>query len=356
MVLKGDAGNDRLIGTPFNDELHGGTGSDTFPERGLDLFFDGPGYNDKVVLIEINDLDVMITDTRFITGKILGDGLIQVVTTVDGLDEVESQLIESNLKSGHFTLKYNNTTRVNIAYNAEAEDVEGALRGIILNSTLEFPGRVLEMPIVLIFGRYIFRSDGSPMPGLYMISSDNDNVSVVRSPESDLTRVEKQGTHSGADGTFRLGFGDGVNAVVTTGAISYKATANQMETALEALDGVGNVKVETHPTNRTEDGSEPYTWNITFEKSEKVRGYNVNQLLVIENNLTSGGAVSSLPLESELEATVRENNPNVGIPDNLNRFKAGATVENLKGIFEIAYITGSVPETLWSSADRVVQL
>ena len=86
------------------------------------------------VICPFNDLDVMITDTRFITGKILGDGLIQVVTTVDGLDEVESQLIESNLKSGHFTLKYNNTTRVDIAYNAEAEDVEVALRGIILNS------------------------------------------------------------------------------------------------------------------------------------------------------------------------------------------------------------------------------
>ena len=83
-----------------------------------------------------------------------------------------------------------------------------------------------------------------------------------------------------------------------------------------------------------------HIWKIKFEESKGVRGLNVNQLVVIENDLRSGGVISGLPTRSELEAAVRENNQSGSSTSRINRFQEGATVENIKGIFEKSHHHG----------------
>ena len=70
--LVGGDGNDRLIGTPFNDVLDSGTGSDTVTGgAGLDQFFDASTLvTDVDTLIETQDLDMALFGNYFVTGSI----------------------------------------------------------------------------------------------------------------------------------------------------------------------------------------------------------------------------------------------------------------------------------------------
>ena len=68
--------------------------------------------------------------------------------------------------------------------------------------------------------------------------------------------------------------------------------------------------------------------------------------MVSENALTPGGVISSLPSELELRETVAEDDPEVGIPDRLDRFQGDAVVENLGGIFEVAVVTGGASRNI----------
>ena len=294
VVLEGGEGDDRLIGSPFNDILKGGTGSDTFTGgQGLDLFFDSStDASDEDVLIESNDLDVMITDSTFITGNIVGDGLIQIVTVQDGLDKVESQRITSTLGSGSFKLTYNSQTTDDISYNAKAEKVEEALKN--LSSAEDLRVSQKSSGTIHVWEVTFLGPSGAPKPGDYAISSNSANVTLAVVEESGVTKTETQRvTHSGSSGTFVLGFSNGSRTsdgnllVEQTEPIAYNASAEDMEAKLESLTSVniGTLSVTTYPVTRNGTDSEPYTWKIKFEESKGVRGLNVNQLVVVENNL-----------------------------------------------------------------------
>ena len=75
LTLDGGTGDDQLIGSPFNDVLKSGAGSDTVTGGlGLDQFFDAstsPGDIDT--LLERQDLDMSLFDDTFVTGRILAD-------------------------------------------------------------------------------------------------------------------------------------------------------------------------------------------------------------------------------------------------------------------------------------------
>ena len=65
------AGNDRLIGSPWNDLLDGGTGSDRYTGGdGLDTFFDDSPASDVDVLVESFDRDMGLFDDTFTLGSV----------------------------------------------------------------------------------------------------------------------------------------------------------------------------------------------------------------------------------------------------------------------------------------------
>ena len=73
--LEGGAGIDRLIGTPFDDDLDGGAGGDFYTGgAGLDTFTDTGGTaSDTDTLVETQDLDMGLFVDTFVTGRILTD-------------------------------------------------------------------------------------------------------------------------------------------------------------------------------------------------------------------------------------------------------------------------------------------
>ena len=84
VTLIGGAGNDRLVGTPFDDVLDGGTGSDTYTGgEGLDVFRDA-----------------------------------------------QVQRIQHGATGGTFTITFDGQTTAALAWNATAADVESALEAL----------------------------------------------------------------------------------------------------------------------------------------------------------------------------------------------------------------------------------
>ena len=73
VTLRGNTGDDTLIGSPFNDVLDGGTGSDRFTGGpGLDTFLDGSlaGSGDIDTLVENFDQDMSLFQDTFIVGEL----------------------------------------------------------------------------------------------------------------------------------------------------------------------------------------------------------------------------------------------------------------------------------------------
>ena len=94
LVLRGEAGNDTLVGSRYNDVLDGGhtgvittaDGNDTFTGgAGRDTFFDAGGSD---TLVESNDFDMGIYNNLFITG-LVGASNVDFVDTVANPATVE---------------------------------------------------------------------------------------------------------------------------------------------------------------------------------------------------------------------------------------------------------------------------
>ena len=73
VTLRGEANDDRLIGTPFDDVLDGGSGNDRVTGGfGRDSFADAGGTD---TLIETFDSDVGLYDNLFVVGVVAGNGV-----------------------------------------------------------------------------------------------------------------------------------------------------------------------------------------------------------------------------------------------------------------------------------------
>ena len=91
VTLIGGEGNDRLIGTPFDDVLDSGLGDDTVTGgQGRDVFVDAGGFD---TLVECLDADMSIFDDAFIVGSLLGsDGFPFSPAEVQGESALEEQI------------------------------------------------------------------------------------------------------------------------------------------------------------------------------------------------------------------------------------------------------------------------
>ena len=365
VTLIGGAGNDRLVGTPFDDVLNGGADNDTYTGGdGFDQFFDTDGYD---TLVENQDLDMLITDSTFVTGNIIGDGMIQILNRLDGFDRNEVQQITFSGISGSFKLGYKRETTDLINFNftpsgdrakvtnTSADDIEAALLTLTTVSAV----RVTQESVGTnnIWEVAFLGATGQVVPGDASQSatpSGNDSaltasdvsggsLGIIRVVKGAETVVETQRiVHSGAGGTFTLIFDDGTSTAETA-LIDWDTTAQELEDALNALTGsvgIGTVSVANVP-------DQDNNWLITFNASED-RPQNVLLLRVGQNNLEAGGVISSLPTEAELRETAKAVDPTVGIPDAFDRYASGAIVESLKNIFESARITGGLSRNLIS--------
>ncbi|MDP2955928.1 MAG: hypothetical protein Q8N53_05880, partial [Longimicrobiales bacterium] len=71
MEFYGETGSDTLIGTPYNDLLDSGLGTDTVTGgAGTDTFLDAGGVD---TLVEYQDVDMSLFNNYFFAGKIVGD-------------------------------------------------------------------------------------------------------------------------------------------------------------------------------------------------------------------------------------------------------------------------------------------
>ncbi|HSF97125.1 MAG TPA: calcium-binding protein, partial [Ornithinibacter sp.] len=83
VTLRGEANDDRLIGTPFDDVLDGGSGNDRVTGGfGLDTFEDAGGTD---TLIETFDADIGLYDNLFVVGVVAGNGVDFTSGTVEDL-------------------------------------------------------------------------------------------------------------------------------------------------------------------------------------------------------------------------------------------------------------------------------
>ncbi|MDB4265389.1 hypothetical protein N9891_01425, partial [bacterium] len=365
VTLIGGLGNDRLVGTPFADVLNGGLGDDTYTGGdGLDQFFDAGGFD---TLVENQDRDIVITDSTFVTGSILGDGTIQILNRLDGFDREEVQQISFSGISGSFRLSYKGATTDLISFdftpsgdpalvtNTSADDIEAALLQLPsvanVRVTQESVGtnNIWEVAFLGATGQVIpgdASQSATPVGNDSALSASNvsgGTLGIVRVVKDAETVVETQRiVHSGAGGTFTLVYDDGTSTAETA-PINWNATAQELQNALNALSGsvaIGTVTVANVPDQEN-------NWLITFNTSAD-RPQNVLLLRVGENNLEAGGIISSLPTEAELRETAKAVDPTVGIPDAFDRFAGGAIVEDLKNIFEAARITGGLSRNLIS--------
>ena len=126
LTLDAGEGNNRIIGSPFNDVLKAGAGNDTFTGGpGLDTFTDTGGSN---TLIETNDADVFLSNDKFVVGQIIGDNggafAPQAMLTEPQLEDTVNNQDDPNLtfpnRGGRF------------ANGAIVEDLNGQFQTVLL--------------------------------------------------------------------------------------------------------------------------------------------------------------------------------------------------------------------------------
>ncbi|HEX7949352.1 MAG TPA: hypothetical protein VF494_03305, partial [Candidatus Limnocylindrales bacterium] len=77
-----------------------------------------------------------------------------------------------------------------------------------------------------------------------------------------------------------------------------------------------------------------------MEKRETIALDGRTQQQVKDSGLVPGGTIGNSPSAAELAQTFHEDNPTMALPDQADRYAAGAVVENLGSIFENAQISG----------------
>lgn len=347
LTLIGGSGDDRLIGTPFEDVLDSGTGSDTVTGgESRDIFLDAslPGSGDVDTLVERFDADITLTDSTLITGEILGDGRVQIITVTDGIQAgPEIQRVQHSATGGTFKLIFDGEATDDIAYNAPAAVVEFRLQSLpdIADVAVTRTGdgsekRPYTWTIAFIDA---LNSGGDPIdvPALEVDAADltpvnaQATVAVIEDAvtlDDDIPEVQRI-THSGAGGSFELFFDILPDDTIS---VPYNATAGQLDALLESLEAMGHVQVTRVTTT-------PYTWEITFftEDNEPAR---MPQLRAEDGSLQPGGLIGNSPTEAELDQTFNEDDPIMRLLDTADRYRAGAIVEDLKSIFEVAEISG----------------
>ncbi|HEX4527586.1 MAG TPA: hypothetical protein VH108_12695 [Gaiellaceae bacterium] len=341
VTLIGGAGNDRLIGTPFNDVLNSGDGNDVVTGgEGLDTFIDSGGID---TLIESFDTDIGLFDSTLVEGHILGDGKAQVITMMDGVTaSPEVQRIQHQATGGSFKLIYGTpspaTTTAAIAFDASGATVMSALVaiGAPVASVVAAPHTVNGVTTytwTVTFSNHadqpILQADSSSLTAPAGVSTAVVvNTTQPAVADADAVAEVQRITHSGAGGTFAiyLDSNPSIRAVVP-----WNVTAAALQTALNTTLGL-HTTVALRPSDST-------TWEITFRNAAG-DGIAMPQLRVDDTNLTPGGTIHDSPTQAELQATFNEDNPTMRLQDTGDRYAAGATVENLKGIFENAVING----------------
>ena len=87
--------------------------------------------------------------------------------------------------------------------------------------------------------------------------------------------------------------------------------------------------------------NKPWSWEITFRDNTAAhRPLAMPQLRADDTALTPGGVIGNSATADELSESFKEDDPSMRLPDAGDRYAAGAVVEDLRGIFEKASISG----------------
>ena len=303
---------------------------------------------DYDTLIEQFDRDIGLFENLLVVGQIQGDGRSQVITVTDGVTAgPEIQRIQHLGTSGTFTLRFDGQTTTALAWNATALQVENALNAL---SSIGSGVHVVLLDSDPMTWQVTFLGTPADKP---IIEGDNANlcirttecgtedteviVAVINEAvlnEDAIAEVQRI-QHSGSGGWMTLYFDANPSQRVQ---VAYNATADAFDTALETLSLIGHVTVRRVSTL-------PYSWEITFTDNNG-QGVAMPQLRVDDGNLTPGGTIGNSATSDELAQTFHEDDPSMRLPDTGDRYASGGTaatraiVEQIKGIFEEARITG----------------
>ena len=380
LELYGGDDDDRLTGTPFNDLIDGGRGSDTSTGgAGLDRFFDASDANDIDTLIETQDADLALFENYFVTGSILKN-LVDEPFARDA-DLVAEQAIIDAIKddgvAGRFTLGENTTARAVLAAPLDGSVVAagGLTDELVVDVIFVAAGsntiNAADLPddlVTLIQGGATVTSVGKNLVSgdTYAFSFAGEDFSGF--DDGDISIVIDDGWQDSGGISPRFA----TSGIVTMGDIELPQAAlvSPLDGTVSPLDPTGldilAVDVLFIPsTGATVDAATISDSLITLSKgaaSAKSTGksdqgggiYRFSFVGADFSEFTNGDVslmIAANWMDSAGQAPLVKGDPNFNFEDTGDRFDTGAVIEDLihrrasdptdgQAIFELAIISG----------------
>ncbi|MFW6169518.1 MAG: hypothetical protein ACODAD_03440, partial [Planctomycetota bacterium] len=216
--------------------------------------------------LEDTDLSLLTVDGSGLTGLPV---VSELVSHVDGENEVQRVSLSPPASGGDFTLTFENETTTPLSWDATAAEVQAAMEELAsLRSDevevtsphatggpwhVEFTGRRAATDVPLITG------DSSALAGGFT-SADVQVVADTNQPgvNERQTITMPAAPADPQAGSFRLSFNGG-SVSRTTADIPFNATASEVEDALEALENIGAGDIVVTSAN-----AEGGPWSVEF--------------------------------------------------------------------------------------------
>lgn len=289
----------------------------------------------------VSDLDIRIGQTdAAVTGKLLGQALIEQITLTPGISEVDTVSLGSP-SAGNFTLTVASQTTSNIAFNAAASAVQTALQALSSVGsgnalvtgaaggpyTVTFAGALANQSVILT-------GNGAGLTGgTFAITRTTPGTAIVNITElpadpaaasvwvgNSLTnQVQTVGIGAASAGTFTL---SGVHPLsgqtFTTAAIAFNASVGTFQTAMDNAVGPGNSLV---------GGAAP-TWTVTFQNV--FAGLTLSLMTMNSTGLTGATPSVTISTPAGLTQLVRVFEQDISVA---NRFTPEYTLDSTTTTF-----------------------
>ncbi len=231
--------------------------------------------------LALTNVDLMVGDATGLTGGAHSAmGVVESVPHVVASGEVQSVAIDNTTVGGTFTLTDGTTTTAAIAFNASAADVETALEAVYGAGNVSVTGG--PGPAAAWLVEFIGTLAGVEVPEMTgdatgLLGGAHSAMGVVESVSHVVAAGEVQSVaidNTTIGGVFTLSDG-----TTTTAPIPFNASAADVETALEAVYGAGNVSVTGGPGPAAD-------WEVEFIGT--LAGVEVPEMIGDATNLTGG--------------------------------------------------------------------
>jgi hypothetical protein len=236
----------------------------------------------------VGDTSLVSADTTLPTVEIE-----EIVTGTGSEVQIVTTSTDAGQLSGHWFLAFDGEETNNLAFNADATDVETELEALTgvgdVSVTRSALGGDGGCSWSITFDSPDYYSESGELPLLYAGGADSASPVEMLASTSGTAAVdvvrEASGNLEPLTGSLTVAF-DGASTEVAA-----DATADEMADAINSLGTAGLVSVDRSTTNTAR---ETHVWTVTFLEM----GGNVDELDVSADNLISNGAISAVVAET----------------------------------------------------------